>query len=239
MSVYGEGSYHCQQCGGVRPELRSVNHPVSHTVHWDPLCPICSGVIQPVLTVESAERRGESIYAVTKKAQEDLLAGVCRQLNIPLTVLRYSAVLGAGQSWHNPFTRVLEMLASQQAPIVHEDGQQTRDFIFVDDVVEANARVLANQDALVDFYNVSALHMPLVDFVRLLSASMSGALSTPLLEPIVDGRLIPGDVRHCWVNSSRLQEKLGYRPNSAAHQGVRDLVDWFVRFKGLATNRIV
>jgi dTDP-L-rhamnose 4-epimerase len=237
ISVYGEGNYNCQRCGIVRPELRTVNHPLSHPIEWNPPCPNCGGAVQPVVTAETAERRGESIYSVTKKAQEDLLAGVCRQLNIPLTVLRYSAVLGSGQSWHNPFTRMLELLATGKTPVLHEDGLQTRNFIFIEDVVEANMHVLNHQDAPVDYFNVSAMHLPLIDFVSVLSRSMSDSLSSQAIEPEVDGRLVSGDVRHCRVDCARLTEKLGFKPSRQLNEGVQSLTDWFVRFKGITSRK--
>ncbi|MGH9552469.1 MAG: NAD-dependent epimerase/dehydratase family protein, partial [Terriglobales bacterium] len=209
----------------------------SNPVRWNPSCPRCRGEIEPVLTPETADRNGESIYAVTKKAQEDLLAGTCRQLGVPLAILRYATVLGPGQSWHNPFTRLLELLGSGQAPVIHEDGMQTRDFIFVGDVVAANMRALERQDALIERVNVAAAQMPLLDFVRQLSACVADALKTKPLQPIVDGKLNAGDVRHCYVDCTRLGQLYGLKPERDIQGGMQRLVDWYVRFKGLVPSR--
>jgi dTDP-L-rhamnose 4-epimerase len=232
VSVYGEGNYTCRQCGTVRPALRqSING------NWDPPCPRCGGVIEPTLTPESADRNGDSVYAITRKAQEDLLISTCRQLSIPLTVLRYSTVLGPGQSWHNPFTRVLEMLASGESPVVHEDGLQTREFIFIDDLVRANILALQHTTGPTDIVNVSAVHLPLLEFVQLLGKAMAEALGKEKVEPLVDGRLIAGDVRHCWVDLSKLKEEWQFTPRQNLEEEIAALVRWFVEFKGLAPKK--
>ncbi|HEY9778135.1 MAG TPA: NAD(P)-dependent oxidoreductase [Planktothrix sp.] len=238
VSVYGEGVYSCGKCGKVRPQPRSVIHPVSNPVRWDPSCPNCGADIKPVTTPEASDRHGESIYAVTKKAQEDLLCGVCRQLNIPLSVLRYSTVLGPGQSWHNPITRVLELLSGDKQPTLHEDGLQTREFVFIEDVVEANMQAMLKQDQAIDFFNVSTVRMTLLDFTNALAKAMANSLKTKPIEPVVDGRLTAGDVRHCWVDCSKLEEKFGFRAHRQSQEGIQSLTDWFVRYKGLTSRSV-
>jgi dTDP-L-rhamnose 4-epimerase len=239
VSVYGEGNYKCPQCGIVRPQPRGVQAAAAkNPSEWNPTCPSCRGAVEAAPTQESARRNGESIYAVTKKAQEDLLAGVCRQAGIPLSILRYSTVLGPGQSWHNPYTRVLELLAAGESPVIHEDGMQTRDFIFVDDLVEANLLALTQQhDANIDIFNVSSLHMPLLHFVREMAQAVADVLSRKPVEPVVDGKLIAGDVRHCWVDCGKMHELLRFHPQEDLPHGAQSLVEWFVRFKGLTPAR--
>jgi dTDP-L-rhamnose 4-epimerase len=234
IAVYGEGCYMCGRCGIVRPILRfGPHHPASPPRTWNPPCPKCGGTVEPTRTPETADRNGESIYAVTRKTQEDLLTGTCRILGLPLTILRYSTVLGPGQSWHNPFTKVMEMIATGEAPVIHEDGQQTRDFIFIDDLVSANLLVLKYQDQLIDQVNVSANHLPLVEFINELSRHIAEALGKEPVAPVIDGKLIAGDVRHCWVDCSKLKEEMRFAPKTKLSDGIRSLVDWFVEFKGL------
>jgi dTDP-L-rhamnose 4-epimerase len=238
VSVYGEGNYDCPRCGMVRPQPRGVRSVAKDSSNWNPTCPTCHGAIQAAPTAETARRNGESIYAVTKKAQEDLLSGVCRQAGIPLSILRYSTVLGPGQSWHNPYTRVLELLAAGESPVIHEDGMQTRDFIFVDDLVQANLLALTQQhDANIDIFNVSSLHMPLLHFVHEMARAVANVLSRQPVEPVVDGKLIAGDVRHCWVDSSKMHELLQFQPQENLAHGAQSLVEWFARFKGLTPSR--
>lgn len=233
MSVYGEGNYECVKCGIVRPVLRFQYHQSSVPDNWDPPCPNCGRSVKPALTAEGADRNGESVYAVTRKTQEDLLTGCCRLLGIPLSVLRYSTVLGPGQSWHNPFTRVLEMLAMGESPSLNEDGRQTREFIFINDLIDANVLALNTQDQLIDQFNISAIHKPLIEFMELLSTSMAQSLGTKPVEPIVTQKLVPGDVRHCWSDCSKAENLLRFKPRVETEAGIKELINWFVRFKGM------
>ncbi len=138
--VYGEGYYNCASCGTIRPLLRyKINeHPKSGINKWDPPCPRCGAAIQPQATPEEAERFGDSVYAITKAAQEDLLASACNRLAISLTIMRYSTVYGPGQSEANYCAALMRTLAAGSNPSITEDGHQTRDFVSVDDVVQSN-----------------------------------------------------------------------------------------------------
>lgn len=233
ISVYGEGCYNCGKCGIVRPALRYSMADIDITSSWNPLCPTCAGKTEPCLTPESAERSGESVYAVTRKAQEDLLIGACRSAGTQLSILRNSYILGPGQSWHNPFTRLLELLATNQAPKIHEDGQQTREFIFIEDLVRANVLALEHDGKPLEIFNISAIHMPVVDILEKLASAMSEALNQKSVATEIDGRLVGGEVRHCWVDCAKAKQQLGFNPEQTFDSGVRALTDWFVRFKGL------
>lgn len=235
VSVYGEGNYNCTNCGIVRPQIRTSESLAAIGNGWEPPCPQCAGIIQPLPTEETAHRQGESIYAVTKKTQEDLLTGACRQAGIKLTIMRYATVLGAGQSWHNPFTRVLEQLATGESPIIHEDGRQTRDFIFVDDVIRANLAALQReQSKLIEKYNIAGVHMPLAPVVEQFSQCVAELLGQKQVQPLVDGRLVAGDVRHCLVDCRKARERLGFTAEVPFEEGIKQLVRWFIRFKSLA-----
>ncbi len=271
ISVYGEGRYNCGGCGLVRPGLRYrlPDGELKSAEDWNPRCPECGGKISPVLTPEVAVRHGESVYAVTKKCQEDLLAGACNLYGISFVSLRYGTIIGAGQSWHNPFTRFLDLLSTGDAPTLHEDGCQTRDFIFVEDVVEANLRALA---ALADapvvsrFFNAgSARPVTLRDFTHQLATLMAETIdggdvpdvpnamapgykadhkpdhksdhrSDHKLGYKLDCKFVPGDVRHCFADCSKIERELGFRASTSLAAGLRQLVQWYVRKKGLAVN---
>lgn len=232
ISVYGEGVYTCEKCGHVRPHLRYKMDPEGS---WDPRCPKCNGPIKPGNTPEDEERRGESIYAVTKKAQEDLLIGTCRTLGVDLTIFRLSTVLGAGQSWHNPFTRFLEMLLQNEQPVLHEDGRQSRDFVFVKDVVAANLAVLDKHAHELSVYNVGSGHaVSLYDFASQLSRKMATALNVEPLAPLIDGKFLAGDVRHCYTDCSKMKDELQIGSATRLHEGLDELVSWFVKKKSAA-----
>lgn len=229
ISVYGEGAYHCANCGPVRPRLR-YKKPAD--AQWNPGCPNCSGSIEPVPTSEDAQRLGESVYAVTKKTQEDLLAGVCNLLDINFVSLRYCTIIGAGQSWHSPVIHFLDQLSSGKAPVLHEDGQQTRDLIFLDDVVQANLLALNKSHSGAAFYNVgSGKQSSLLDICERLGALVSDRLKTPAVAAQVDQKFIPGDVRHCFVSCDKIREELGFTMKKDFTEELGQLVEWYLRRK--------
>jgi dTDP-L-rhamnose 4-epimerase len=229
-SVYGEGNYHCTQCGVVRPELRTAKPEHG----WNPPCPSCKGEITPIETPETAVRNGESIYAVIKKAQEDMLSGTCRVLGVACFTLRYSTVIGAGQSWHNPYTRLVEELAQGKAPELNEDGKQTRNFIAVDDLVAAN--VLALQSAMTGLpsFNIVTPHAATIEeFTRQMAQSVALRLGRSPVTVRTSGRLVPADVRHCLCDSSKAKAELQFEARSDLKTSIDALVDWYLRDKAL------
>ena len=250
VSVYGEGCYACPSCGIVRPPLRyacadknveagkSVDKSMQASVNWNPPCPKCGGRVEPVPTGENAERLGESVYAVAKKAQEDLLSGACSLYGITLVNMRYGTIIGAGQSWHNPFTRFLDLLSAGDSPALHEDGCQTRDFIFVEDVVTANLLALEKVKSGVNNFNAgSGRQVTLLEFTRGLAQLISSSLGTPLCEPILDQTFIPGDIRHCHVSCEKINRELGFKAATSLEDGSRQLVDWYLRKKKVAASQ--
>ncbi|HEY9682443.1 MAG TPA: NAD-dependent epimerase/dehydratase family protein [Oculatellaceae cyanobacterium] len=232
ISVYGEGAYQCPRCGVVRPDLR-YQAPRSES-GWDPKCPACDGSgLTPVPLDEQAARKGLSVYSVSKKAEEDLFAGACQRNSISMVGLRYSFIIGAGQSWHSPFTHFLDLLSAAEPPRLHEDGLQTRDYIFVRDVVAANMAVMKKHRPGTNFYNIasgnSTTLLATVNELSELYAQRSG--SGRALEPIVDRVFSPGDVRHCYVTAEKFGRDFGIEPPTALSAGLRELVDWYVRKK--------
>ncbi len=233
ISVYGEGVYNCAKCGLVRPPLRYKLDTSKPNFSWDPPCPNCGAAITAADTTEDSERLGESTYAVTKKAQEELMIGTCKLLGINLSVFRYGTIIGAGQSWHNPFTRFLELALAGDAPVLHEDGKQSRDFMFVEDVVEANLAIMDKQLEGIHTFNVcSGDSTPLIDFATTIATEMALALKTVPALPTIDGKFTPGDVRHCHTESAKIAKLTGLKPQRSLKQGVSHLVEWFVRKKG-------
>jgi dTDP-L-rhamnose 4-epimerase len=205
------------------------------SVSWNPPCPKCGGNIEPVPTGENAERLGESVYAVAKKAQEDLLSGACSLYGITLVNMRYGTIIGAGQSWHNPFTRFLDLLSAGDCPALHEDGCQTRDFIFVEDVVAANLLALEKVKSSVNNFNAgSGRQVTLLEFTRGLAQLISSSLGTPLCEPNLDQTFIPGDIRHCYVSCEKISHELGFKAATSLEDGSRQLVDWYLRKRNVA-----
>jgi dTDP-L-rhamnose 4-epimerase len=239
ISVYGEGAYDCAKCGQVRPDLRYISPPQkSSGFHWDPVCPLCAGSgLKPVYIDESGQRRGLSVYAVAKKAEEDLLAGACQMNAVSMVGLRYSTIIGAGQSWHNPFTHFLDLMSDGESPKLHEDGLQTRDYLFIQDVVRANMAALKKHRPGTNFYNaVTAKPTTLLTVVNELAVKFDEKTDrTSVIAPVVDNTLIPGDVRHCHTSAERINQDLGFSASVELTQGLDELIDWYTRKKNIAS----
>ncbi|HEU5336058.1 MAG TPA: NAD-dependent epimerase/dehydratase family protein, partial [Terriglobales bacterium] len=140
MSIYGEGKYLCPACGEVAPPPRPLSQLKQKT--WEALCPGCGHILQPVPTDESKPLQATSIYALSKKDQEEMVLLFGRTYQVPVVALRYFNIYGSRQALSNPYTGVAAIFASRlmngNPPLVFEDGMQKRDFVSVHDVVAAN-----------------------------------------------------------------------------------------------------
>lgn len=158
MSSYGEGKYECKNCGIVYPDLRSFEQ--MQKKEWDVKCPNCRGILKPLPTDELKPLNPNSIYAIGKMNQEQMIMTVCKAYDIPCVSLRYFNAYGPRQSLSNPYTGVTAIFMSRiknnNPPVIYEDGLQTRDFISVKDVVNANVMAVNSSKADYEIFNVGS-----------------------------------------------------------------------------------
>ena len=227
-SVYGEGAYICRACNpeGARrfPEARTPDQLADH--RWTPVCPECGSEVEATATREDDRLAPASIYAATKLAQEDLVRVGCRALGIAHTILRFQNVFGEGQSLKNPYTGILSIFSTRirlgQSLPIFEDGEETRDFVHVEDVVRALLRSVDRPVSGGATLNVgSGEPTSIMDVARLLQKIMGSEI-----EPHVTGQYRVGDIRHNFADVSRLEAVLGYRPEVSIDQGMRRFADW-------------
>ena len=225
-SVYGEGTYCCHHCGVDRlnPGARSKVQLLRH--HWEPKCPSCGKELLAVATAETDAVRPASIYAATKYAQEDLVRIGCDSMGIGYTIFRLQNVYGEGQSLKNPYTGILSIFSTRirrrlEVPIF-EDGLESRDFVHVDDVVEALVRGLGSKKPVNDVLNVCS---GIATSVRSLAVELSQALGC---EPrvVVTGQFRIGDIRHNFADITRIKNLLGFRPKVDLKEGLRRFTAW-------------
>jgi dTDP-L-rhamnose 4-epimerase len=224
MSSYGEGIYRCQQDGIVRPPLRTEAQMAAGD--WELHCPRCGRHVQPLPTPETSEQLCTSVYAITKKDQEDLVMVFGRAYGVPTVTLRYFNVYGPRQSLSNPYTGVAAIFMSRikndRPPVVYEDGRQTRDFVSVHDIVQANLLAMENSEADGEVFNVGGGGSVSV----LQVAEQLAELYGKAIRPQVENRFRKGDVRHCVADITRIQQRLGYRPRVRFADGMRELIEW-------------
>ncbi len=188
--------------------------------------PGVEGELQLVSTHEDAKIHPSSVYGITKQVQEQLVMTVCPSIGIEGVALRYQNVYGPGQSLSNPYTGILSIFSNlimQGKGInIFEDGEESRDFVFVDDVVEATALSLTHPRAAGQVFNVGtgvpvSVMEVATTLVRLFKADTA-------IE--VTGNFRLGDIRHNYADMTRIHEALGFQPAWTFEEGITQLVAW-------------
>ena len=223
MSSYGEGTYQCASCGLVRPPLRDEKKLLQHD--FAVYCPGCGREVQPVPTSEDAKQNPNSIYAIGKKEQEEMVLTFGKSYGIPSVALRFFNVYGPRQSLSNPYNGVAAIFMSRikndKPPLLNEDGQQTRDFIHVRDVVAANIIVLGHPGADYQVFNVgSGKPIPIKTVAEIVTRLYH---STVL--PEITSKVRKLDVRHCFADTAKLQ-LLGWKPLVDFKEGLKEVIEW-------------
>ena len=224
MSIYGEGKYLCRQCGEVSPPPRPLEQLKAK--QWEALCPNCRRELKPLATDESKPLHCTSIYALSKKDQEEMTLLFGRTYGLPVVALRYFNIYGTRQALSNPYTGVAAIFASRllnhRSPLIFEDGRQMRDFVSVHDVVQANLLAMERSEA-----NGMALNIGSGSPVSI--AEVAAELTDCLGEktPVeITGKYRAGDIRHCFADITAARKVLGYQPRYGFSDGILELVGW-------------
>lgn len=224
MSIYGEGAYECADCGVVYPDLRTEEQLKQRA--WEMKCPKCGKIVKPIPTGEDKPLYPTSIYAITKSDQEEMCLAIGRAYGIPTVALRYFNVFGPRQSLNNPYTGVCAIFSSrvknENPPLIFEDGAQSRDFVSVHDIVEANLLAMESPNADYEVFNVGTGKVTNILGI----AQTLIKLYDKELKPEITNKFRAGDIRHCFADISKIKAKLGYKPKVDFEDGMEDLVAW-------------
>jgi dTDP-L-rhamnose 4-epimerase len=224
MSLYGEGAFRCAACGGEAAGERTRERLEGG--RWEVPCAGCGADMQPLPTPETKAADIASVYAATKKHQEDLVVSFGRAWRIPSFALRFFNVYGARQSLRNPYTGVaaifLSRYLSDRPPLIFEDGGQSRDFIDVRDVADAIVRAAEFEGAGQYVLNIGTGRPTRVSE---LAKSLAHGLGVSI-GPQYLGKYRAGDIRHCFSDASRAREVLGFEARFALEGGLPDLITW-------------
>ena len=225
MSIYGEGRY---ACGGCGQEATPAVRPVSQlrAGQWELPCVACGGVLRPLPTSETKPSEINSVYALSKRDQEELCLIFGRTYGIPVTALRFFNIYGTRQALSNPYTGVAAIFAARlinrQAPLVFEDGEQMRDFVSVHDIVRANMLAMEMPSSDGEVINVGC-GQPIK--IRRVAEILGAALGKEL-EPVITQKYRAGDIRHCYADITKARTLLGYEPQVTHEEGFRELAAW-------------
>ncbi|PYJ51445.1 MAG: epimerase [Verrucomicrobia bacterium] len=223
QAVYSEGTGECSEHGLVFPSVRPVEQ--LRRGDWQVHCPVCDAVTNSVPTPENAPVGGETVYGLTKVDQERLVLLWGKQIGIPTVALRYSCTYGPRQSIFNPYTGVIAIfctrLLNNLSPILYEDGEQTRDFSFVEDIARAN--LLAAETDKLDGFPVNA-GSGRGTSIREIAQHISDVLKIDIA-PEVNGEFRPGEMRHLTSDTTRIRAA-GYEPRVDLAIGIGRYLDW-------------
>lgn len=227
MSLYGEGQYYCPDCDETKnPELREEAQ--FERGEWELFCPDCETVLEPVPTSESKPAQPTSVYAVTKKDQEQLALSVGRAYDIPTVALRYFNIYGSRQSLENPYTGVCAIFSSRikndNPPLIFEGGEQMRDFIHVSDVARANHLAIERDEANMEAINIGTGTPTTVNEVAEALIELYGKEGE--VEPEITGEFRAGDIRHAYADTTKAEEVLGFEAETTFREGLRELASW-------------
>ncbi|MCM8782082.1 MAG: GDP-mannose 4,6-dehydratase, partial [Candidatus Omnitrophica bacterium] len=183
-------------------------------------------LVKPVQTDEKQEQQCNSIYAITKKVQEEMILNISRVYKIPCVVLRYFNVYGPRQALSNPYTGVcaifLSRIKNNHPPVVYEDGLQTRDFISVYDVVDANILAMNKKEADYQTFNVGRGEPISIKKIAEVLIKLYGKKCR--LQ--ITNQYRKGDIRHCFADITKIKNLLGFRPKIDFENGMKELIAW-------------
>ena len=223
-AIYGEGKYRCAAHGVVYPAPRTTE--AMKAGQFEPVCPVCGEPCASLPTDEESRLSPSSYYGLTKQVQEQMTLLFARTHGLSAYALRYQNVYGPGQSLKNPYTGILAIFSNQARagePIyIFEDGEESRDFVYINDVVEATWRCIQPETTGTDSLNVGSgvrttVREVVEEIVRFFGSSSLVS---------VTGGFRLGDIRHNVADLSRVRECLDFAPRWTFGDGIREFLTW-------------
>jgi dTDP-L-rhamnose 4-epimerase len=226
QAVFGEGKYLCTEHGPCYPAPRPLEQLRQR--QWELRCPQCNRDMQGV-PIDETHVNPLLPYAMSKYMNEILALNLGKLYGIPTVALRYSLTYGPRQSLFNAYTGVTSIFSTRilsgKPPVIYEDGCQTRDFIFVEDVARANLLVAERAEADYQAFNVgTGVATRVLDFVALLNEIYGREV-----QPELRGEFRPGDFRHLVTDAGKLRA-LGWEPQTPLRQGLLRYAAWIQSF---------
>lgn len=223
-AIYGEGAYRCPEHGVVYPRPRPGKEKERRL--FDPVCPVCGGECVSIPTPESAPFQPSSFYGLTKQMQEQTILMFGDVLGIPSVALRFQNVFGPGQSLQNPYTGILAIFSNLarrgQTIRIFEDGMESRDFVYIDDVVAAISACVSLPLGGCHALNVgSGQRISVLEVAKAISEFHAGAS-----EIRITGDFREGDIRHGFADLTQVGAVLQYRPQWSFGEGLRRFLEW-------------
>ena len=226
-AIYGEGKYHCEKCGDVYPIERKDEDMAKGDFECH--CPKCGGKISLVATTEDSAIHPSSVYGIGKQVQGQLVHLICKNIGIESVSFRYQNVYGPGQSLTNPYTGILSIFSnrikSHKGINIFEDGKETRDFVYIDDVVDATIAGMEVPEANGHVFNIGTGIATDVLTVAQTLCKYYG-IEVPLT---ISGNYRLGDIRHNYADITLARQILCYKPKWTFDAGIKQFTEWVNR----------
>jgi len=226
-AIYGEGKYNCLKDGIVYPQERKDKDMANGD--FNVKCPKCNNNIELLATDEISKIHPSSIYGITKQVQEQMFLVTAKSLNIPAVVFRYQNVYGAGQSLSNPYTGILSIFSTiiknDNDINIFEDGNESRDFVYVSDVVDATILGIEKDEANNEVFNVGMGKA--IDVTTVAKTLVNIYKSNTKI--IISGNYRLGDIRNNYADLSKIRAKLGFIPKISFDDGIKMFTEWVDR----------
>ncbi|MEP6803977.1 MAG: NAD-dependent epimerase/dehydratase family protein [Flavobacterium sp.] len=225
-SIYGEGKYKHPEFGIVYPTHRKEKDMLAGSFE---LTFADNQELELLATDEDSKIHPSSVYGITKQNQEQMIMTVCPTLGIAAVGFRYQNVYGPGQSLSNPYTGILSIFSTQirnNNPIqIFEDGKETRDFVFIDDVVDATILGIEKEEANGHVFNVgTGVATDVLEVANSLIKAYN--INVPVT---VTGRFRLGDIRHNYADLTKIKEYLGFEPKVCFKEGIEKFSSWVLK----------
>lgn len=223
-SIYGEGKYQCSEHGIVYPNARVDGDMDSGD--FNVKCPVCSVNVELLATDEESKIHPSSIYGVTKQVQEQMFMITGQSAGIPTVSLRFQNVYGAGQSLSNPYTGILSIFSTRikngNDINIFEDGLESRDFIYIDDVVESIVLSISSEEANYHIFNVGS---GVCTDVLTVAETLKNVYQSSS-EILISGNYRVGDIRHNFADLTLIKSKIGFEPKVDFVTGMKKFTAW-------------
>lgn len=223
-SIYGEGKYFSKELGYVYPKHR--NDETMQGGNFDVVFPGATSPLELVATDEESKIHPSSVYGITKQNQEQMIMTVCPTIGIAPVAFRYQNVYGPGQSLSNPYTGILSifstLIKNDKAINVFEDGKETRDFVYIDDVVAATILGIEKDEADGQIFNVGyGVATEVNTVVEELMANYGKIVPVK-----ISGNYRLGDIRHNFADLKKIKKILGFEPTVDFKLGIKHFCAW-------------
>ena len=223
-AIYGEGKYHCENCGDVYPTERKDEDMAKGDFECH--CPKCGGKVTLVATTEDSAIHPSSVYGIGKQVQGQLVHLICKNIGVESVSYRYQNVYGPGQSLTNPYTGILSIFSTRiknhKEINIFEDGLESRDFVYIDDVVNATIAGMEIPEANGHVFNIgTGIATDVLTVAKTLCKHYGINVTLN-----VSGNYRLGDIRHNYADISLAKKILGFEPKWSFDQGIKQFTEW-------------